>query len=88
LPRDEKASPFQAAEASSLQVAAAGPRPRAMHKIAPHLQNLAQQNDALQRQLSKKQRHSLDQQVEQLVPEFRKLTVILLCTAGCWESMF
>jgi hypothetical protein len=44
-PRDEKASSFQAVEASSLQVAAAGPRPRAMHTIASHLQNLAQQNE-------------------------------------------
>jgi hypothetical protein len=45
----------------------------AMHTIAPHLQNLAQQNDALQRQLSKEQRHRMDQAVEAAVPNFREI---------------
>jgi hypothetical protein len=45
----------------------------AMHTIAPHLQSLAQQNNALQRQLAKEQRRQMDQAVEAAVPNFREI---------------
>jgi hypothetical protein len=45
----------------------------AMHAVAPHLQTLSQQNEALLRGLAQERRHRLDQQVEQLVPDYREV---------------
>jgi hypothetical protein len=45
----------------------------AMQTVAPHLQNLEAQNAKLRQQVAKEARHRLDQQVEQLVPDFREL---------------
>jgi hypothetical protein len=45
----------------------------AMHTVAPHLQGLQQQNNLLQRQLAKEQRHRMDQAVEAAIPNFREI---------------
>jgi hypothetical protein len=45
----------------------------ALHAVAPHLQNLQQQNAKLRQRLAKEARHRLDQQVEQMVPDFREI---------------
>jgi hypothetical protein len=45
----------------------------AMHAVAPHLQNLQQQNATLRQKLAKEERHRMDQQVEAAVPDFREI---------------
>jgi exonuclease VII large subunit len=45
----------------------------AMEAVAPHLQDLAQQNIELQRRLAAEARHRLDQQVERAIPNYRTL---------------
>jgi hypothetical protein len=45
----------------------------ALQAVAPHLQDLQQQNVHLQRQLAKEARHRLDQAVERAVPDFREI---------------
>ena len=45
----------------------------ALHAIAPHLQNLEQQNAELQRRLQKEARHRLDSQVEAAIPNYREI---------------
>jgi hypothetical protein len=42
----------------------------AMNALAPHLQHLQQQNHDLHARLAREQRHRLDQQVAQLVPNY------------------
>jgi hypothetical protein len=41
--------------------------------VAPHLQNLEQQNRALQQRLAKEARHRLDAQVERAAPNYREI---------------
>ena len=41
--------------------------------MAPHLQNLEQQNIELRQRLARETRHRLDQAVEQAVPNFREI---------------
>src|SRR6478735_7281483 len=45
----------------------------AVHAVAPHLQNLEQQNAELQRRLAREARYSLDQRVEAAVPNYREI---------------
>jgi hypothetical protein len=45
----------------------------ALHAVAPHLQNLEQQNAELQRRLAQEARRNLDQRVERAVPNFREV---------------
>jgi hypothetical protein len=45
----------------------------AMQTVAPHLQNLEQQNAQLRPQVAKEARHRLDRDVESLVPDFREV---------------
>jgi hypothetical protein len=45
----------------------------ALHAVAPHLQNLEQQNAMLQQRLAKEARRGLDQAVELAVPNFREI---------------
>jgi hypothetical protein len=45
----------------------------ALHAVAPHLQNLEQQNAELQRRLAKEARHRLDQQVAAAVPDYQTI---------------
>ena len=44
-----------------------------MHAVAPHLQNLEQQNADLRQRLAVEARHSLDQRVERAVPNYREI---------------
>jgi hypothetical protein len=48
-------------------------RRAAMDVVAPHLQHLQQQNDYLNQRLAQEQRHRLDRQVAELVPNFREI---------------
>jgi hypothetical protein len=45
----------------------------AFHALAPTLQQLQQQNANLQQQVARDRRRRLDQEVEQLVPDFRQV---------------
>jgi hypothetical protein len=45
----------------------------AVQAVAPHLQNLQQQNAELQHRLAQEARHRLDQQVERAVPNYREI---------------
>jgi hypothetical protein len=45
----------------------------AMQAVQPHLQYLQGENDHLQQQLAREQRHRLDQQVEAAVPNYREI---------------
>jgi hypothetical protein len=45
----------------------------AMHAVSPHLANLQQQNEALLRGLAQERRHRLDQQVAELVPDYKTI---------------
>jgi hypothetical protein len=45
----------------------------AMQAVAPHLQTLAQQNAALLKGLAQERRHRLDQQVAELVPDYKQI---------------
>jgi hypothetical protein len=45
----------------------------AVHAVAPHLQNLEQQNHELQRRLAQEARHRLDAAVEQAIPNYRTI---------------
>src|SRR5262245_19430927 len=45
----------------------------ALHTVSPMLDQLAAQNTQLQRQLSKEQRHRMDQAVERAIPNFREI---------------
>jgi hypothetical protein len=45
----------------------------ALHAVAPHLQNLEQQNAELQRRLAKEARHRLDSQIERALPNYREI---------------
>ena len=44
-----------------------------MHAVAPHLQNLEQQNADLRQRLAVEARHSFDQRVERAVPNYREI---------------
>jgi hypothetical protein len=45
----------------------------ALQTIAPHLENLQAQNNHLQQQLAQEQRHRLDAQVAELVPDYQTI---------------
>src|SRR6478752_6622152 len=45
----------------------------AVYAVAPHLQNLEQQNSELRQRLAIEARHSLDQRVEQALPNYREI---------------
>ena len=45
----------------------------AVHAVAFHLQNLEQQNAELRQRLAVEARHSLDQRVEQAIPNYRDI---------------
>ena len=45
----------------------------ALEVVAPHLQNLAEQNELLRQRLSVEARHRLDSQVAAAVPNFREI---------------
>ena len=44
-----------------------------MHAVAPHLQNLEQQNADLRQRLAVEARHPFDQRVERAVPNYREI---------------
>ena len=45
----------------------------ALHAVAPHLQNLVQQNAELRQRLAIEARHNLDAEVERAVPNYREI---------------
>src|SRR5881394_1761764 len=45
----------------------------ALHTVAPHLDQLAADNNELRRQIAKEQRRALDNSVEMLVPDYREI---------------
>jgi hypothetical protein len=45
----------------------------ALHAISPHLETLQQQNASLQARLAREQKHRMDQELAQLVPNFREI---------------
>jgi hypothetical protein len=44
-----------------------------LHAVAPHLQNLVQQNAELRQRLAIEARHNLDAEVERAVPNYRTI---------------
>jgi hypothetical protein len=56
-----------------------------VHAVAPHLQNLEQQNAELRQRLAVEGRHSLDQRVERAVPNYREIDRNPGGTGGCYR---